>query len=93
MVASCADTAQPCTSVLVACSVHHCDYLRMLRGVSQVGEPMSLPPMLPGGFENSSKLLHESAQPTWGAPVSTSNGLRLIAPCGDCGMQGGTTPR
>jgi hypothetical protein len=49
--------------------------------------------MLPGAFEKSSKLLHESAQPTWGAPVSTSNGLRLIAPFGDCGMQGGTTPR
>lgn len=54
---------------------------------------MSLPPMLPGAFGKSSKLLHESAQPTWGAPVSTSNGLRLIAPFGDCGMQGGTTPR
>ena len=72
--------------------MHHCVYLRMLRGVSQVGEPMSLPPMLPGAFGNSSKLLHESAQPTWGAPVSTSKGLRLIAPFGDCGMQGGTTP-
>ena len=63
----------------------------MLRGVSHVGEPRSLP-MLPGAFGKSSRLLHESAQPVWGAPVSTSNGLRLIALLGDCGMRGGHTP-
>lgn len=43
----------------------------LLRGVSHVGEPTSLPLLLPACRGSSSKLLHESAQPT-SCAVSTS---------------------
>lgn len=54
-------------------------------GAPHVGEPTSLPLLLPACRGNSSKLLHESAQPT-SCAVSTSKGFLMVARPGDCGM-------